>query len=111
MNNSKTIYHPWLISATLGASSIAGFLLGKVLGKRPLSANEILNMTIHDFKQEGPIEGSWIDHQPHPFQRFAYKTKVYRGGIQRPEDDRLVNYVFLADAYTGSLLQIERVAD
>lgn len=111
MNNSKSIYNPWLISATLGLSSLAGFFLGKVIGKRHRSANEILKMAVRDFKQEGPVTGSWIEHVAHPFQRFAFKTDVYRGGVQRQEDDETVNYIFLADAYTGSILQIKRVED
>lgn len=110
MNNGKSLYNPWIISATLGASSALGFLVGKIIGRRKRSANEILNMTVRDFKKEGPVSGSWIDHHSYPFQRFAYKTAVYRGGIQRQEDDQAVNYLFLADAYTGSLLQIKRVA-
>lgn len=109
MNNSKSLYNPWIISATLGASSVAGFLLGKLLGQRKLSANEILSTTVRDFKKEGTVEGSWIDHHARPFQRFASKTLVYRGGVQRREDDQLVNYIFLADAYTGSILQIKRL--
>lgn len=73
MNNSKTIANPWVIPVTLGVSSIAGFLLGKLLGQRKLSADQILNMVVADFKKEGSVEGSWIDHQAHPFQRFALK--------------------------------------
>lgn len=109
MNNSKTISNPWMIPVTLGVSSVAGFLLGKLLGQRKLSAEQILNMVVTDFKNEGPVAGSWIDHHVQPFQRFAFKTDVYRGGIQRQEDDQLVSYMFLADAYTGSVIQIKRV--
>lgn len=109
MNNSKSLSNPWMIPVTLGVSSVAGFLLGKLLGQRKLSADQILNMVVAGFKNEGTVEGSWIDHQVHPFQRFAFKTEVYRGGIQRREDDQLVNYMFLADAYTGSIIHIKRV--
>lgn len=109
MNNDKSLYNPWVISATLGLSSIAGFIFGKLLGQQKQSANKILQKTVQDFKKEGTVEGSWIDEHARPFQRFANKTAVYQGGVQRREDDQLVNYVFLADAYTGSLLKIKRL--
>lgn len=108
MNNSNSTYRPLFLSATLGISSVAGFLLGKLLGKGQISPATILHETIDAFKKEGTVEGSWIDHQPHPYQRFATKATVYRGGIQRREDDQLIDYRFIADAETGSILKITR---
>lgn len=111
MNNSKTFNNPWIISLTLGISSIVGFSLGKMFGQHRMSANYILKVVVRDFKKEGTVEGSWIDHRIRPYQRFAFKTDVYNGGIQRREDGQLVNYLFTADAFTGSVLQIKRVDD
>lgn len=101
----------WLIPATLGTSSLLGFLCGQLMGHRHRSATRILHRVVRNFKQEGNVSGSWIDHHARPFQRFAFKTDVYRGGIERQEDNQFVNYLFLADAYTGSILQIKRVTD
>lgn len=111
MNDSNTPVNPWIISLTLGASGIAGFIIGKLFGNRPISANRILRMVRNDFAREGRITGSWINHHMVPFQRFAVKTNAYRGGLTRREDDKLVNYDFLADAYTGSLLELKRTED
>lgn len=109
MNNSKSFARPWIISATLGLSSLLGLVAGHLLTNRKQTGNQILQQVIADFKHEGTVEGSWIDHHSFPYQRFATKTMVYRGGIQRREDDQMIDYVFLADAYTGSILKIQRL--
>lgn len=108
MNDSNTALNPWLVSATLGVSGITGFFIGKLLGNRKLSANKILRNIRRDFRSEGPITGSWIENFTKPYQRFAFKTDTYQGGISRLEDGHVVNYNFLADAHTGTLLQLER---
>lgn len=108
MNNSNSMYRPLILSATLGLSGIVGFLFGKLLGSSQVSPETILHDTINAFKKEGNVEGSWIDHQARPYQRFATKSLVYRGGIQRREDDQLIDYRFIADAATGSILKITR---
>lgn len=110
MENSNSAMASWLIPLTLGASGVAGFVAGKIFGNRKLNANTILNLVASDFKKEGPIAGSWIIHQAKPFQRFASKTMAYQGGITRQEDGQLVTYQFLADAYTGSILEMKRTA-
>ena len=101
MNDSNGSLSPWMIPLTLGASGIAGFFAGKLVGNRRRSANTILKMIT--------VEGSWIDHQPIPYRQFAVRTLVYRGGIRRFEDDQLVSYEFLADASTGTLLKLKRI--
>ena len=109
MNDSNNTLNPWLVPVTLGASGIAGFLAGKLFGKRPYPANRALKQIRHDFASEGTITGSWIDHQQAPFQRFAVKTSAYRGGLTRLEDGEPVNYEFKVDTFTGSLLELERL--
>ncbi|QZN92520.1 PepSY domain-containing protein [Limosilactobacillus panis] len=111
MNDSNNTLNPWLIPVTLGASGVAGFVAGKLFGKRPISANRALKLIRHDFAREGTITGSWIDHRRVPFQRYAVKTSAYRGGLTRLEDNEPVNYEFRVDAYTGSLLELKRLAD
>ena len=108
MNNSKNIANPLAFSMILGMSGLIGWMAGKLAGKRQQSANTILRLVIADFKREGSVIGSWIDQTPRPFQRFAVHTQAYRGGIQRLEDGKTVNYRFIADAYTGSILDMQR---
>lgn len=86
-------------------------LLCRQAGGQPTAfrTNTILKMITNDFKREGTVEGSWIDHQPIPYRQFAVRTLVYRDGIRRFEDDQLVSYEFLADASTGTLLKLKRI--
>lgn len=58
MNDSNGSLSPWMIPLTLGASGIAGFFAGKLVGNRRRSANTILKMITNDFKREGTVEGS-----------------------------------------------------
>lgn len=109
MNASNNSLNPWLIPVTLGASGLAGFIAGKLFGKRQISPDRILKLVKNDFASEGSVTGSWISDQAVPFQRFAVKTSAYQGGISRLEDGEKVDYEFVADAYTGSLLELSRI--
>ena len=59
--------------------------------------------------EEGPIEGSWIELKRVPLRKFAFKTEVYYGGVSRIEEDQLMQYEFIADAHTGSILDLYRI--
>lgn len=86
-----------------------GLLAGNLLSQRAKDPDEILEQVKDTFKEEGAIEGSWIEMTKVPWKKYAYDTDVYYGGISRYEDDELVQYEFIADAYTGSLMDIYRV--
>ena len=106
MNNIKS--SPLFVPIVHGISGFLGWFSGRALGHRCQSSSEILQLVINDFKKEGNIDGSWIDSKPTHFQRYAIRTMAYRGGIQRKEDNELVTYNFIADAYTGSILDVKR---
>jgi len=98
----------------LSLTGVLGTIMGVFItrlfkGATHLDPDEILNRVKRQFRQESPIEGSWIEHQMVPFQKFAVKTRVYYGGITRYEDHQLVQYQFIADAKTGSVLDIHRL--
>ncbi|MDO4903599.1 MAG: PepSY domain-containing protein [Limosilactobacillus sp.] len=109
MSDSNNTINPWVLPITLGASGLAGFWAGKLIGKRPFSAGRALKMIREKFSKEGTITGSWIDHHAVPFQRYAIKSSAYQGGLTRLEDGKPVNYEFKVDAYTGTLLEMERL--
>ena len=71
--------------------------------KKTLSADQVLEQV-----KEGSIEGSWISFEKEPTRKFAIHSKAYRGGISRLEDGEIICYEFLADAYTGTVLEISR---
>ena len=100
------------------ASSLIGFIIAFGLGmvaehqlakKRTLKPEQILNQMKREFKVDGPIEGSWIEMQRVPWKKFTYETSVYFGGITRYEEKNLVQYEFIVDAYTGSLIDMYRL--
>lgn len=76
--------------------------------KQQLAADDVLKKIKQQFLKEGPIEGSWINFEKKPIRKFAIHTEGYSGGITRLEDERLITYEFLADANTGSVLDIKR---
>lgn len=78
--------------------------------KKTISADQVLDKVKSAFQKEGPIEGSWISFEKQPLRKFAIHSKSYHGGISRIEDGELITYEFLADAYTGTVLDIKRIA-
>ncbi|WP_051237696.1 PepSY domain-containing protein [Lacticigenium naphthae] len=100
----------------ISASVLIG--LGALLGwtghyfystKKTINADDILKKVKKHFLEEGPIEGSWIELTKVPLRKFAYDTDVYYGGVSRLEESELVQYEFIADAYTGSIMDLYRV--
>lgn len=77
--------------------------------QKNLRADDVLQIVKDEFLKEGPIEGSWINFEKQPLRKFAVHSEGYEGGITRLEDDQLVTYEFLADAKTGTVLDIKRV--
>lgn len=77
--------------------------------QKNLRADDVLQIVKDEFLKEGPIEGSWINFEKQPLRKFAVHSEGYEGGITRLEDDQLVTYEFLADAKTGTVLDIKRI--
>ncbi|GEA97910.1 PepSY domain-containing protein [Levilactobacillus brevis] len=98
----------------LSLTGVLGGLMGVFItrlfgGTSRLNPDDILEQVKRQFREESPIEGAWIEKHAVPFQKFAVKSRVYYGGINRYEDDQLVQYQFIADAATGSILDIHRL--
>jgi predicted small secreted protein len=90
-----------------GAGVIAGYFAKEALRKNCLISEEkVLADVKNAFKQTGQVDGSWIKFQPEEFEKHGIKTKVYRGGISRKQDGESKQYEFIADAYTGTIIDI-----
>ncbi|WP_086348739.1 peptidase [Candidatus Enterococcus clewellii] len=76
---------------------------------RTLDADLVLETIKDAFLKEGPIEGSWIEFEKKPLRKFAIHSKTYNGGISRIEDGSLVQYAFVADAQTGTVIDVTRL--
>lgn len=71
-------------------------------------ADDVLKKVKLSFKEEGPIDGSWIFMKTEPYSQHAVTTEVYKGGITRHREDELEQYEFLADAYTGAIVEVTK---
>lgn len=98
-----------LRSLLLGAA--AGLIGGYCLAQKAesnilISGEKVLADVKSAFKKEGRIDGSWLQMKPENYQKYAIKTKVYRGGITRRVNGEHQQFEFIADAYSGSVLDI-----
>ncbi len=95
----------FIIGASAGV--IAGYFANEALKKNSLASGEKVLQTVKAaFKDAGSIEGSWIKFRPEEYEKYAVKTKVYRGGITTKEDGETKQYEFLADANTGTVIDV-----
>ncbi|MBB5180572.1 putative small secreted protein [Planomicrobium koreense] len=72
-------------------------------------ADDVLKSVKEAFKEEGPIDGSWIYMKTEPYKQHAIETEVYKGGITRHRDDELEQFEFMADAYSGAIVEVNKV--
>lgn len=95
----------------LGTGIAIGFIASQAANKMDFyrSAELVLKDIKNSFKEEGPIDGSWIYMSPEPFQKEAIHLNVYKGGISRIKNGELEQFEFAADAKTGTVVELEKV--
>ena len=83
----------------------------QVTGKMDISrsAELVLKDIKNSFKEEGPIDGSWIYMTPEPFQKEAIHMKVYKGGISRIKNGEIEQFEFAADSKTGTVVELVKL--
>ncbi|PIC74831.1 hypothetical protein [Sporosarcina sp. P17b] len=97
---------------------VAGILTGVAAGvvvneafnryNEEVPADNVLKKVKDAFKEEGPIDGSWIVMKPEPYTNYVISMDVYRGGVSRMKDGKLEQYEFAADAKTGTVVELVR---
>jgi predicted small secreted protein len=91
----------------IGIGAAGGILLrDKLKDVSLVSAEKVLKDVKLTFKIEGNIDGSWISMKPEDYQKHSFSTKVYKGGVSRRSNGRLEQFEFLADAYTGTVIDV-----
>lgn len=100
---------PFLIT-----SMIFSFLLGALTfflidKNTDIHPDRILNNVKREFRKDGPIEGSWIEMNKVPWSRYSYHTEVYYGGLSRFENGERKQLEFIADAQTGSIIDLYEI--
>ncbi|MET3682686.1 putative small secreted protein [Alkalibacillus flavidus] len=85
-----------------------GIAVGAVAGKRVkdnwLVPEVALNRVKEEFKQDGPISGSWILMDKKGFSHNGKSYQVYEGGVTRTIDGKTEQFQFIVDATNGTLL-------
>jgi predicted small secreted protein len=74
-----------------------------------LSSEEVIKKVKDSLKTEGKISGSWIITKPETLERDLITYQVYRGGITKLTDNDEINMEFLADAKTGTILEVKKI--
>ncbi|HYK72524.1 MAG TPA: PepSY domain-containing protein [Pseudoneobacillus sp.] len=96
----------FLLGVAVGA--ISSYATNKYITTQSfLSAEKVLEHAKKQFKENGPISGSWIHMKLEPFQKNQLSYQVYKGGIFRKSNhEHPEQYEFIADARTGTLLEV-----
>ena len=94
----------FLFSFLFGALTF--FLIDK---NKPINPDRILNHVKREFRADGPIEGSWIEMTKVPWSKHSYSAEVYYGGLSRFENGLRQQYEFIADAHTGSIIDLYKI--
>ena len=100
----------FFLGVTFGA--LGGIATKKVLNQKTnLSAEKVLDNVKKKFKHTGPISGSWIHMEVEPYQKQQIHYRVYRGGISKNNNDSTEQFEFIADATTGTLIDVRTLSN
>ena len=95
----------------LAAGAFVGaWLVSKFYEKKLVNGDIIVGNVRRLFTAVGTIEGSWIEMEPVYIEQEDFSGYVYYGGITRKEQEELVQYEFYADAKTGAVLDLYKIA-
>ena len=95
----------------LAAGAFVGaWLVSKFYEKKLVNGDIIVGNVRRLFTVVGTIEGSWIEMEPVYIEQEDFSGYVYYGGITRKEQEELVQYEFYADAKTGAVLDLYKIA-
>jgi predicted small secreted protein len=98
----------FFIGAAVGL--IGGYMTKEILQQKTnVSPEKVLEQVKRQFKQTGPISGSWIHMVTEPYERHDIHYEVYKGGISKNQDGSNEQYEFIADAQTGTLLEVRPI--
>ncbi|EUJ32864.1 hypothetical protein MFLO_06234 [Listeria floridensis FSL S10-1187] len=94
------------VAGTFAGAAAGHLLYHYVLGDSEISGDVILENVKDAFKKEGPIEGSWIQLKKQHYKKYAIDTYVYHGGITAIREGEKKQFEFIADAKTGTVIDI-----
>ncbi|RFU66261.1 PepSY domain-containing protein [Peribacillus glennii] len=101
---------------TLLLGAAAGFAAGyaakqKIDETGGPSPERVLENVKAAVKKDGKIYGSWIVMKPENYEKFNLDYQVYKGGITRHANGKREQFEFVADASTGTILELTQKND
>ena len=90
----------------LSVGFAGAYLLRNSIPEQTISAEKALKIAKNVFKENGPIDGSWIHMVPETFEKFNLSYNVYKGGISRTIENEVKQFEFLVDTKTGTILEV-----
>ncbi|MFE8703382.1 PepSY domain-containing protein [Cytobacillus sp. FJAT-54145] len=94
----------------LGIGLVSGYATKEILTRKTfVSPEKALANAKNTFKELGSISGSWIHMKPEVFEKQHITYNVYKGGISRFVEEVLEQYEFVADAETGTILDVYKI--
>ncbi len=93
----------------VGIGFASAYLVKSSLSDEKISAEKALKLVKTSFKQQGPIQGSWIHMVVEDYHKNHTTYSVYKGGITRLLDNQLQQFEFIVDATTGTILDVTQV--
>jgi predicted small secreted protein len=99
----------FFLGVTVGI--IGGFTTKEILDKKTnVSPEKVLEQVKTQFKQNGPISGSWIHMVAEPYEKHELNYCVYKGGIFKNNNGTNEQHNFIADASTGTILDVQTIS-
>jgi predicted small secreted protein len=93
----------------IGAGFAGAYAVKEAVRKVHVSPEQILEQAKAVFKKEGPISGSWINMNAETYSKPPIEYQVFKGGISRIADGKTQLYEFIADASTGTIIEINNL--
>ncbi|MDF0726467.1 PepSY domain-containing protein [Cytobacillus sp. S13-E01] len=90
----------------LSVGFAGAYLLKSYVQEQTISAEKALKIAKNAFKENGPIDGSWIHMVPETFEKSNLSYNVYKGGISRTIENEVKQFEFLVDTKTGTILEV-----
>ena len=96
----------FILGAAVGA--ISGYAVKEIISQKTyVSPEKVLESVKKQFSENGPINGSWIHMVAEPFEKHQINYQVYKGGISKNQNGVTEQFEFIADAQTGTLLDVK----
>ncbi|MDE5415863.1 PepSY domain-containing protein [Alkalihalobacterium chitinilyticum] len=93
----------------IGVGLVAGLLLRSKIGQDLIAPERALKQVKNKLSHSFNVTGSWIHMIPETWNKNQLEYTVYRGGLTAStENDENLQYDFIVDAKTGTILDVNQ---